>query len=138
MLKDAENDEQKDEAITAIRGELEKQYEAFLKSNEQQIEELQKRIDGLKDQLDRRRKAKNRMVDLEVERIVNESEGLVWPSNGNGRNGFFGTLRSSAHNPMPAKSFPGVISSRAGRPWRHCRSVRGIRCLRADSTPLQQ
>ncbi len=78
-LKDAENDEQKDKVISEIRGELEKQYESFLNSNEQQIADLQERIDRLKDQLDRRRNAKNRMVDLEVERIVSESEGLVWP-----------------------------------------------------------
>ena len=81
-LKEAEDNDAKDTALDTIRGELEQQYDAFLKSNEEQIEELQTRLDNLREQLVRRRDAKSKMVELEMERVLNESEGLVWPNNG--------------------------------------------------------
>ncbi len=79
QLAGEEDDERKEEIETAIRTSLEDQYDSFLAQNEKQIEQLQERLDKLKDQLYRRRQAKAKMVDLEFERIVNESEGLVWP-----------------------------------------------------------
>ena len=78
-LKNAENEESEDEAKGVIREELEKQYAQFLAANEQQIEDLQTRLDNLRDQLERRRRAKTKMVDLEMERVINETEGLIWP-----------------------------------------------------------
>lgn len=86
QLKDAESSEDKKAATDAIRTELGKQYDQFLEANERQIEELQDRLDKLREQLVRRQDAKEKMVDLELERVINESEGLVWPSSG-GRGG---------------------------------------------------
>ena len=74
--------EKKAEIESRIRSELEQQYEEFLQQNEAQIEQLQSRIDRLNDQLKRRRSAMSKMVQLEFDRIVNESEGLVWPNRG--------------------------------------------------------
>ena len=80
-LQEASGDE-KTEIESKIRTELEQQYDEFLARNEEQIEQLQQRINKLKDQLARRRRAKSRMVDLEFERVVNEADGLVWPERG--------------------------------------------------------
>ena len=79
-MKNAEGDSEQREAESKVRELLEEQYRAFLVENEQQIEQLQQRLNNLKDQLDRRRRAQDKMVDLEMKRVVNESEGLVWPS----------------------------------------------------------
>ncbi len=78
-LKEAVDDDQREQAMEEIRTELEKQYDRFLADNEHQIDELQQRLDDLKDQLVRRRRAKDKMVDLELERVINKSEGLIWP-----------------------------------------------------------
>ena len=82
-MKDASADE-KEELEAKIQSELEKQYDEFLANNEEQIKKLQERIDNLKDQLDRRRRARSKMVELEFERMVNEADGLIWPEQGRG------------------------------------------------------
>ena len=79
QYKEADRDE-KDDLESKIRSLLEEQYDAFLVQNEEQIEQLQERLNRLKDQLDRRRSAKNKMVDLEFERMANEADGLIWPN----------------------------------------------------------
>lgn len=78
QYKDADGEDQ-DELENKIRSTLEEQYDEFLAQNEKQIEQLQERLNKLKDQLDRRRRAKSKMVDLEFERMANEAEGLIWP-----------------------------------------------------------
>lgn len=118
-LKTAEDSNEKEEAMDAIRVELEKQYDQFLDENEQQIEQLQERLDKLRDQLVRRKSAKNKMVDLEIERVVNESEGLVWPGRTNQRSRFPSGMffDRPATVPVPAAMPPGQSSGmRARRP----------------------
>ncbi len=103
-LKEAEGDDAKAEAEDKIRELLEVQYDQFLDANKKQIEELQTRLDNLKDQLERRRRAKSKMVDLEIQRVINESEGLIWPndkSNGNRANTIYRNFgRTSSQNPF--------------------------------------
>ncbi len=83
-LKEAESSEDREQAMDEIRLQLEKQYDEFLAANEKQVEELQERLDKLREQLVRRREAKEKMVDLELERVVNESDGLIWPDRDRG------------------------------------------------------
>ncbi|MEM9410125.1 MAG: hypothetical protein AAGA30_03365 [Planctomycetota bacterium] len=89
-FKNATTGETKTVAEDKIVDILEKQYDDFLEENEKQIEQLQQRLDQLKNQLDKRRRAKSKMVDLEKVRIINESEGLIWPDRQKSRkNSFF-------------------------------------------------
>ena len=97
-LKDAESEKEKDEAIAVIRKELEKQYDEFLVQNEKQLEQMQERLDKLRAQLQRRKRAKDRMVDLRLETVIGEAEGLIWPSN---RNSFWRAEPTIVHPPSP-------------------------------------
>ncbi len=90
LLKTADDSDSEDEAKDSIRQALENQYEEFLVANEQQIKDLQTRLDELQDQLDRRRRAKKKLVELEFERLINESEGLIWPANKRAKNATVG------------------------------------------------
>jgi len=81
QLMKARTDQQRKKLVTVIRNELAGQYDKYLKQNQAQINRLQKRLDGLKKQLKTRVDAKDQLVTLELTRIVNESQGLSWPSN---------------------------------------------------------
>lgn len=100
--KDAESDADREDAAEEIRDELGKQYDQFLADNEKQIEELQARIERLRDQLDRRREAKSKMVDLEFERVINASEGLIWPEGSRRRRARGINVFSQGQNGGPA------------------------------------
>lgn len=63
-----------------VKTELSKQYDEFLGQQQQQIEQLKERIAKLEEQLERRRDAKDRMVELKLEMTLSEADGLGWPS----------------------------------------------------------
>ena len=108
-MKKAESDEDRRDAEAKVRELLAEQYQAFLVENEKQIEQLQKRLNDLKEQLDRRRRAQDKMVDLEMKRVINESEGLVWPNRSSRRSG--GPMWRNS-DPFSAKSFPAPAQTR--------------------------
>ncbi len=79
MLKQAEDDEARSGAKEELRGALEKEYDASLDAFEDHLTKLEKKIADLKDQLQRRRSAKQEMVDLKLQMMVHEADGLGWP-----------------------------------------------------------
>jgi hypothetical protein len=90
-LTATKNDQQRKKLVAVIRNELINEYDKYLKQNQAQINQLQKRLDGLKKQLKTRIDAKDQLVTLELTRIVNESQGLSWPtSQSNGGYGMDG------------------------------------------------
>lgn len=106
-MKEAESDAERREAEGKVREILVEQYQAFLVENEKQIEQLQKRLDDLKTQLNRRRQAQEKMVDLEMTRVINESEGLVWPNRSGRRGGGSIWLDPTPSSPsFPPRSAP--------------------------------
>jgi len=44
---------------------------------------MEQRLKNLRNQLERRRSAKELLVELELKRIVNEADGLAWLTNPN-------------------------------------------------------
>lgn len=78
-LRAAKSDAQRQKAIATIKSELARQYDQFLNQNDQQLQQMEARLERLRTQLKRREKAKDQMVDLELQRVVNEADGLVWP-----------------------------------------------------------
>lgn len=75
----AETSDQKAAAREMLRRELEEQYDAFLGDREQEISHLEERIAKLREQLSRRRDAKGRMVELKLEMVISQADGLGWP-----------------------------------------------------------
>ena len=65
---------------TRINGLLSQQYDSYLKQNESELDKMEQRLKNLRNQLERRRSAKDLLVELELKRIVNEADGLAWPA----------------------------------------------------------
>ena len=78
-LKQAKSESEKKEVRESIRKRLSEKYDEILAQQEKQIETLEQRLAELRDQLNRRKDAKPRMVDLKLEMIESRAEGLGWP-----------------------------------------------------------
>ncbi len=80
-LKDKEASEQdKTAAKEKIISILSEQFDEDMTERSKQIAELEKKLATLKEQIEKRKDAKKRMIDLRVEMLLNESEGLGFPS----------------------------------------------------------
>lgn len=64
-------------AIIAILGE---QFDNDMEQRGKQIAELEKKVAALKEQIEKRKTARQRLIDLRLELLMNESEGLGFPS----------------------------------------------------------
>lgn len=72
-------DENKSVARENLRELLAEKYDEFLEQQQQEIDQLKERIGKLEEHLQRRREAKDRMVDLRLEMTISELDGLGWP-----------------------------------------------------------
>ncbi len=93
-LKKARTDEQKETVKKRIRNELVQQYDAYLAASSDELKNLETRLAKLRSKLIVRKEAKEKMIDLELQRIVIEAEGLSWPKKMKQRNyaGGFGDM----------------------------------------------
>ncbi len=73
----ADSTERKEAREKVAKG-LSEMYDDQLKRQEKQIEELADRLDKLRVQLAKRRDAKARMVDLKLEMVLSQADGLGW------------------------------------------------------------
>ena len=78
-IKDAESEADKDKAKDELKSLLEAQYDESLDRYEEYLAEMEKKITELRKQLDRRRDAKMEMVDLRLQVLISDAEGLGWP-----------------------------------------------------------
>ena len=78
-LKNAKDEDARDEAKDEIRQLLDKQYDKGLERYEEYLEELSEKIKELKSQIERRRDAKDELIDLRLQMLVHEADGLGWP-----------------------------------------------------------
>lgn len=83
------------EKIVSILGQ---QFDEDMEQRGKQIAELEKKVTSLKEQIEKRKDAKKRMIDLRMELLMNESEGLGFPSSWQSSSGV-GTL----HTTLPAQ-----------------------------------
>jgi hypothetical protein len=80
---EAETDEQRAAAQTELHQAVSEQFEMLTKPREAQIEELIARLDKLTRQLEKRREAKEEIVRLRVQVLIDEAEGLgFYPESG--------------------------------------------------------
>lgn len=85
----AEDDKGKDEAKQAMSAALSEYFDADMKLREEEIRDIEERVKKLQAQLERRREAKSKLVELQLQLLVNEAEGLGFY----GRSGFDGPFR---------------------------------------------
>ncbi len=74
------SEEAKTAALEKVSSILSEQFDKDLEQRVKQVEELEKQVQSLKQQIAKRRDAKKRLVDLRIELLKNESEGLGFPS----------------------------------------------------------
>ena len=80
LRTDESSDTQQEEAKEQIEELLGEQFDADLEHREKQIADLEAQIVKLKQQLAKRREAKQRLIELRLELLINEAEGLGFPS----------------------------------------------------------
>ncbi len=78
-LKSAKNDAEKTSATNEISQVLEKWFKRDLDRRENQISEIETRVKKLRDQIDKRKKAKDEIINLRLKTIINEADGLGFP-----------------------------------------------------------
>jgi hypothetical protein len=78
-FKTAKNDAEKTSATNEISQVLEKWFKRDLGRRENQISEIETRVKKLRDQIEKRKKAKDEIINLRLKTIVNEANGLGFP-----------------------------------------------------------
>lgn len=78
-IKSAEDDEARQEAIDQARAALEKHYDQYVDGYEKQVSQMEERVAKLRDQLDKRKAAKERLVEMKLEMLTSQADGLGWP-----------------------------------------------------------
>lgn len=103
----AADDAAKSKASAELKANLEKQYDLFVEGQKKQIEDLEARLAKLREQLDKRRAAKERVVELKLQMVLSQAEGLGFPDNGypNGATMFGQNLYQT---PLPSDGYSNV------------------------------
>lgn len=79
-LKALQADPSDSEARDKLTELLDKQFAADMEHRKQTIGQLQEQIDALKEQMAKREQARERIIDLRIELMINEADGLGFPS----------------------------------------------------------
>lgn len=98
------------EAREKVSSSLSTLYDEHLADQEKQIAALAERLEKLKSQLGKRKDAKSRMVELKLEMVLSQADGLGWPDDVAGRGrGLTGTadwlLQSDDVGSFPAARY---------------------------------
>lgn len=78
-LREADSESAKTDAKNKIEELLTAQYNESLDSYDKYLEELSEKIAEMKKQVEKRRAARDEMVQLKLLMVVSEAEGLGWP-----------------------------------------------------------
>ncbi len=78
-IRSAKTEEEKQNAARLLALVLAKAFDRDLERREKEVSEIEGRVRKLRDQVEKRRKAKDEIVNLRLRTIVNEAEGLGFP-----------------------------------------------------------
>jgi hypothetical protein len=78
-LKSAKSEADKTNATNEISKLLEKSFQRDLERREHEIAQVEARVKKLRDQIEKRKKAKDDILNLRLKTIVNEADGLGFP-----------------------------------------------------------
>lgn len=81
-LKSSSPQEEKDGATKTLSGILEKQFNRDLERREKEVAELEERVKKLREQVTKRKDAKDDIIKLRLTTITNEAAGLGFPGTG--------------------------------------------------------
>src|SRR6202035_763882 len=70
---------EKEAATKEVMQQLEKSFTHDLERREQEVSDIESRVKKLRDQIDKRRKAKDEIISLRLKTIINETQGLGFP-----------------------------------------------------------
>jgi hypothetical protein len=76
QLREADEDAKKTEITKQLEAAVTKYFDEDLKGREDELAKLEERLQKLNAQLDRRRKAKGEIIELQMKVLINEAEGL--------------------------------------------------------------
>lgn len=79
-LRQAEDRTEREDAKESLVELLSKDYDDRLAGYQASIDELEEKLSEMKDKLERRRRAKNEMIDLRIQVLEAEAEDLGWPA----------------------------------------------------------
>lgn len=123
-LKLAKGDKVKEAAVKELADLLQRYFDRDLERREQEIADVEGRVKRLRDQIEKRKAAKKEIVRLRLQTMVNEAEGLGFPSpDGDGQlpapastMSPFENPNNPSFSPRPAAGAPWVPSPPAGVP----------------------
>jgi hypothetical protein len=76
QLRDADDELKKTELTKQLEAAINKNFDHDMEGREKELTQLEERLKKLRTQLERRRKAKSEIVELQIKVLVNEAEGL--------------------------------------------------------------
>ena len=80
LLNSSKDEAERKKAADTIREQLNAQFDRDLKRREKELADIETRVKALRDQVEKRKAARDRIVGLRLDTIVNEAEGLGFPS----------------------------------------------------------
>lgn len=82
-LADLQEDSNDEDARATLNQILGKQFDDDIKNRKQHIDRLEEEIESLKNQIAKREDARQRIIELRIELMLNEAEGLGFPTSWN-------------------------------------------------------
>ncbi len=79
MLHSSKDEETRKKAADTIREQLNAQFDRDLKRREKELADIEARLKTLREQVEKRKAARDRIVGLKLDTIINEAEGLGFP-----------------------------------------------------------
>jgi hypothetical protein len=104
-LKSAKSDADKTSATNELSKMLEKSFQRDLERREHEIAQVEARIKKLRDQIEKRKKAKDDILSLRLKTIVNEADGLGFPGGFGPESESFGPRPRVFHTLGPRHNF---------------------------------
>lgn len=82
QLKTGKDDATRKAATETIQQQLTTQFEADLKQREKELAEVEQRVKSLREQLDKRKAAQADIINLRLQTLINDANGLGFPETG--------------------------------------------------------
>jgi hypothetical protein len=102
-LKSAKSDADKTSATNELSKMLEKSFQRDLERREHEIAQVEARVKKLREQIEKRRKAKDDILSLRLKTIVNEADGLGFPGGFDSESGSFSPRPRAFRTPGPPR-----------------------------------
>jgi hypothetical protein len=104
-LKSAKSDADKTSATNELSKLLDKSFQRDLERREHEIAQVEARVKKLRDQIEKRKKAKDDILNLRLKTIVNEADGLGFPGGFEADSDLFSSRPKAFGVPGPPHEF---------------------------------